>query len=198
MKLTDGSRWGAGAGLLVVLLSAGTAYADTQVPLPNGDRALTTATGVQVDLSRTGERAVISPSLASNGLSRTAAMSGVVYATVHGAKSGTLATGYVIGCQVDLSGGVGIGGDMYVDTSSAYPELTPSINLVPGAVKVVKFDTKTLDPTAGAIGVTYSDRAVQVSGCAGYAQARAVSILTVQNDKGSAEVSLYGKPFSIG
>ncbi|WP_330252155.1 MspA family porin [Nocardia sp. NBC_00565] len=168
------------------------------VPLPDGQQAFTTATGVRIDLSRTGESAVVSPSLAYNGLSRTASMSGTVYATVDGATGGTLVTGYLVGCQVDLSGGVSLGGDVYVSPNSVSPELSPSINLVPGGVARVKFDTKRLDPAAGAVGVEYHDRGVQVDGCAGYAQARAFTMLTVTNERGSAEVTLYGDPFSIG
>ncbi|MBU3067628.1 MspA family porin [Nocardia sp. NEAU-G5] len=198
--VTGAGRWltRGGAGLAVVLLGCGAAHADTVVPLPNGRQALTTATGIRVDFSRTGEQAVISPSIAFNGLSRTASMSATVFATVPGATGGQLVTGYLVGCQVDLSGGLSLGGDMYVSPSSATPEIVPSINLVPGAVAQVKFDTKKIDPKAGAIGVEYHDRGVQVGGCAGYAQARAYSTLTVTNDRGTAEVTLYGQPFSIG
>jgi len=201
MKLVTGAgRWltRGGAGLAVVLLGCGVAHADNVVPLPNGRQTLTTAIGVPVDLSRTGERAVVSPSLAFNGLSRTASMSATIFAKVPGATGGQLVTGYLVGCQVDLSGGLSLGGDVYVSPSSASPELSPSINLVPGGVAQVKFDTKKLDPAAGAVGVEYHDRGVQVDGCAGYAQARSFSTLTVSNARGTAEVTLYGNPFSIG
>jgi hypothetical protein len=201
MKLVTGAgRWltRGGAGLAVVLLGCGVAHADNVVPLPDGRQTLTTATGIPVDFSRTGERAVISPSLAFNGLSRTASMSATVFATIPGATGGQLVTGYLIGCQVDLSGGISLGGDAYISPDSASPEITPSINLVPGGVAQVKFDTKNIDPKAGAVGVEYHDRGVQVDGCAGYAQARAFSTLTVTNTRGTAEVTLYGKPFSIG
>ncbi|WP_319945044.1 MspA family porin [Nocardia macrotermitis] len=174
------------------------AQADTVVPLPNGRQHFTTATGVAVDFSRTGEKAVISPSLAYNGLSRTATMSGTVYATAPGVTGGTLVTGYLIGCQVDLSGGLSLGGDVYIEPDSAWPEVSPGISLVPGGVAQVKFGTKKMDPKAGAIGIEYHDRGVQVDGCAGYAQARSFSTLTVTNDRGTAEVTLYGNPFSIG
>lgn len=174
------------------------AQADTVIPLPNGRQALTTATGIPVDIGRTGERAVISPSLAYNGLSRTASMSATVFATVPGATGGQLVSGYVVGCQVDLSGGLSLGGDVYVAPGSVVPEVSPNISLVPGAVAQVKFDTKKIDPKAGAVGFEYHDRAVQISGCAGYAQARSFSTLTVTNDRGTAEVTLYGQPFSLG
>ncbi len=198
--VTGAGRWltRGGAGLAVVLLGCGVAHADTVVSLPDGRQTLTTATGIPVDLSRTGERAVISPSIAFNGLSRTATMSATVFATVPGAQSGQLVSGYVVGCQVDLSGGISLGGDVYVTPDSASPEIAPSINLVPGAVAQVKFDTKKIDPKAGAVGFEYHDRGIQVGGCAGYAQARSFSTLTVTNDRGNAEVTLYGQPFSLG
>jgi hypothetical protein len=182
----------------VLTLGCGAAHADTVVPLPDGRQHFTTATGVAVDFSRTGEQAVVSPSLAYNGTSRTATMSATVYATAPGATGGTLVTGYLVGCQVDLSGGISLGGDMYVEPDSISPEITPSINLVPGGVAQVKFGDKKMDPKAGAVGIEYHDRGIQVDGCGGYAQARSFSTLTVTNDRGSAEVTLYGNPFSIG
>lgn len=201
MRVIDGiGRWSAGicVGLAVLMLGGGFARADTVVPLPDGEQALTTATGIPVNLTRTGETAIISPSLAANGMSRTAQLTATVYATAPGATAGSVATGYLIGCQVDLSGGLSLGGDVYVSPGSVSPELNPSIKLVPGGVAVVKFGTKKLDPAAGAVGIAYHNRGIQLSGCGGYAQARAFSALTVTNDQGSAEVTLYGDPFSIG
>ncbi|MFI1919269.1 MspA family porin [Nocardia sp. NPDC020380] len=174
------------------------AHADTTIPLPDGEQALTTATGVQVDLTRTGEQAIVSPPLSSTPTSRTASVTATVFAKVQNATKGTLTTGYLIGCQVDLSGGLSLGGDVYVSPSSVTPEIAPSISLVPGGVSQVILDTKNLDPTAGAVGVAYAGRGIEISGCGGYAQARAFSTLTVTNDQGSAEITLYGQPFSVG
>jgi hypothetical protein len=201
MRFDNGvGRWpaGIGVGLTVLMLGCGVAHADTVVPLPDGREALTTATGIPVDLTRTGEIAVISQSLAANGMSRTAQLSATTYATTPGATAGTLDTGYLIGCQVDLTGGLSLGGDVYASPGSVTPEIYPSINLKPGGVAVVKFGTKKLDPAAGAVGVAYRNRGIQLNGCGGFAQARAFSALTVTNDQGSAEVTLYGDPFSVG
>jgi hypothetical protein len=68
---------------------------------------------------------------------------------VDNTTKGTLVTGYLVGCQVDLSGGLSLGRDVYVSPSSVTPEIAPSISLVPGGVSGVKLDTKQLDPTAG-------------------------------------------------
>ncbi|KAA8888582.1 MspA family porin [Nocardia colli] len=201
MRVVEGagrSAAGIGIALAALLLGCGSANADTVVPLPDGEQALTTATGIPVDLTRTGETAVLSPSLAANGMSRTAQLSGTTYATIPGATAGSLETGYLVGCQVDLSGGLSLGGDVYLSPDSVSPELNPSIKLGPGAVAVVKFGTKQLDPAAGAVGIAYRNRGIQLSGCGGFAQARAYSALTVTNDQGSAEVTLYGDPFSVG
>ncbi|WP_460723660.1 MspA family porin [Nocardia heshunensis] len=187
-----------GLGLAVLMLGPAVAHADAVTALPDGEQALTTATGVDVDLTRTGEQAIVSPSLAANGLSRSASVTGVVMAKVAHATKGTLVTGYLVGCQVDLSGGLSLSGDAYISPSSITPEVAPSISLVPGGVSQVVLDTKQLDPTAGAVGIAYAGRGIQLSGCAGYAQARAFSTLTVINDQGSTEVSLYGQPFSVG
>lgn len=180
------------------MLGSGVAHADTTVQLPDGEQALTTASGVQVDLTRTGEQAVVAPSIAGNGLSRTASVTGVVFAKIGNATKGMLTTGYLVGCQVDLSGGLTLGGDVWVSPNSVSPEIAPSIKLVPGGVTAVPLDTKQLDPAAGAVGIAYAGRGIQVSGCGGFAQARAYSTLTVANQQGSTEVTLYGQPFSVG
>lgn len=186
-----------GSCSLAVVL-AGTASADTTIPLPDQTQNFTTATGLAVNLSHTGERAVVSPAIAANGMSRTAWVTGTAFATSPGATSGSLETGYLVGCQVDLSKGVSLGGDFYVDPGSLAPELSTSFALRPGQVVTVKLGTKNLDPKAGAVGVSYHDLGIQVDGCGGFAEARSYTNLTVAGSKGSTVVSIYGQPFSLG
>lgn len=182
----------------IAALSTGTAHADTTIPLPDQTKAFTTATGLAVNLSHTGESALVSPAIAANGMSRTAWVTGTGFATAPGATSGSLETGYLVGCQVDLSKGVSLGGDVYVDTGSVAPELSTSFALRPGQVVTVKLGTKNLDPKAGAVGVSYRDLGIQVDGCGGFAEARSYTNLTVAGSNGSTVVSLYGQPFSLG
>jgi hypothetical protein len=188
-------------GVLAALgvVGTGIARADIVVPLPDGVNALTTATGIKVDLRRTGETATVSPSLAANGMTRTAWVSGTDMATVTGATSGALEAGYLVGCQVDLSGGVSAGGDIWVSPpDSLSPELTTNFTIKPGQVATVKLGTKPLTPRAGKVGFAYRNLNIQVDGCGGYAEARSYAKLTVVNATGSTVVTLYGKPFSLG
>jgi hypothetical protein len=171
--------------------------ADAVVHLPDGGQHLETANGINVDFTRTGETAVISPSLAAIPTSRTAWLSGTVFAKVPGATGGTLEVGYLVGCQSDISGGLTLGGDMYVEPGNIYPEFEDSVQIKPGAVTDMKLGTKTIDKTAGAVGYQYSSRGLQIDGCVGAAEARSYSILTVTNDQGSAAITIYGRPFSL-
>src|SRR5690606_36635221 len=68
---------GAAATIAVGLFSAGAANADTFVPLPDGEKL-----GPGVTITRTGEHAVVSPSLAANGAGRVAWVSGNATADV--------------------------------------------------------------------------------------------------------------------
>ncbi|MFF2550799.1 MspA family porin [Nocardia sp. NPDC058058] len=181
-----------------VLLSSGSAGADSFIPLPDGGKSFTTATGIAVDITRSGEGATISPALAANSMSRTVWVSGRSLATVDGASAGTLETGYLLGCQVDLSGGMSAGGDLAVGIESFVPEIVSSIELKPGAVAAVSLSKKELAPEAGAVGYGYHNRGLQIDGCGGYAQARGFTNLTVRNGGGSTVVTLYGAPFTLG
>ncbi|MET9492896.1 MspA family porin [Nocardia sp. NPDC006630] len=191
--------------------SPGAALADTIVPLPDGH-----IEGPGVKITSVGERAIISPSLASNGAGRTAWLSGNVIAEVvvpdgtvgpnNGPKnfpgtndSGThgssnLTVGYVVGCQVAL-------GALTANTAftiSTSPSLIGgfSFPLSPGQVnwlsinniELVKSDTYQMQ---------YQDIPMDIQGCGGYAQARQFSVVEVIGAD-YAKVTLYGQPFSLG
>ncbi|MFE3190662.1 MspA family porin [Nocardia sp. NPDC059240] len=96
------------AGLITsVLLAAGPATADTQVALPGGTGEFTGPDGVVVQLTRSGEQADISGSMAASPLSRNVMVSAVAAVTVTAppgvtVTGGRIETGYLVGCQVDL------------------------------------------------------------------------------------------------
>jgi len=52
--------------------------------------------------------------------------------------------------------------------------------------------------TNGVGGVTYSQQKFGVDGCAGFAEARAIVNVKVSTDDFKGNITLYGKPFSIG
>ncbi|MFI1238115.1 MspA family porin [Nocardia salmonicida] len=209
--------WSVGAAVAVTigLLSAGAADADTVVPLPDGQKA-----GPGVTLSRTGERAVVSPSLAANGAGRVVWVSGNARADVqvtpegevgpyngptnrsgsnnsstHGASQ--LNTGYIVGCQVSIGDeaiAAGLAGG--VSTLGASAGGAIGLHLGPGQVAFVQIDAKDiLKP--GVYSVEYQDAEIDVQGCAGYAQARSYSVVEIIGDHYS-KTTLYGAPFSIG
>ncbi|MFF5037196.1 MspA family porin [Nocardia salmonicida] len=209
--------WSVGAAVAVTigLLSAGAADADTVVPLPDGQKA-----GPGVTLSRTGERAVVSPSLAANGAGRVVWVSGNARADVqvtpegevgpyngptnrsgsnnsstHGASQ--LNTGYIVGCQVSIGDeaiAAGLAGG--VSTLGASAGGAIGLHLGPGQVAFVQIDAKDiLKP--GVYSVEYQDAEIDIQGCAGYAQARSYSVVEIIGDHYS-KTTLYGAPFSIG
>ena len=197
------------------LLSTGAANADVFVPLPDGQKL-----GPGVTVSRTGEHALISPSLAANGAGRVVWVSGNAIADVsitpegaigpnkgasgapgtnnsspHGASQ--LSTGYIVGCQVSIADNAisaGVSGGINLSGGSLGGSI--GLNLGPGDVKFVQIDYKDiLKP--GVYSVEYQDAEIEIQGCAGYAQARAYTVVEIIGDNYS-KVTLYGAPFSIG
>ncbi|MEV5838371.1 MspA family porin [Nocardia sp. NPDC052112] len=197
------------------LLSTGAANADVFVPLPDGHKL-----GPGVTVSRTGEHALISPSLAANGAGRVVWVSGNAIADVSVTPEGTigpnngasgapgtnnssthgasqLSTGYIVGCQVSIADNAisaGVSGGINLSGGSLGGSI--GLNLGPGDVKFVQIDYKDiLKP--GVYSVEYQDAEIEIQGCAGYAQARAYTVVEIIGDNYS-KVTLYGAPFSIG
>ncbi|MGY4102986.1 MspA family porin [Nocardia sp. R16R-3T] len=206
---------GAAAAVAMGLLSTGAANADTFVPLPDGQK-----NGPDVTLTRTGEHALISPSLAANGAGRVVWVSGNAIADVNVTPEGTvgptngatgapgtnnssthgvsqLNTGYIVGCQVSIASdaiSAGLSGSINLSGGSLGGSI--GVNLGPGEVKFVQIDYKDiLKP--GRYSVEYQDAEIEVQGCAGYAQARAYTVVEIIGDNYS-KTTLYGQPFSIG
>ncbi|TQF74048.1 mspA family protein [Rhodococcus spelaei] len=205
---------GAAAAVAIGLMSTGVASADTFVPLPDGSKS---AAGVVV--TRTGESALISPSLAANGAGRTAWVSGTVTADVssitkdgeagpyNGAKNeqGTnnssthgisrISTGYIVGCQVDITGlGGSIGGGIDLNGPSLSGSLTVPVSA--GQVKFVNITGKDIKKN-GKYSVQFQDTQLEIQNCGGYAQARSYTVVEIVGDNYS-KTTLYGQPFSIG
>ncbi|WP_433199071.1 MspA family porin [Nocardia sp. CA-107356] len=206
---------GAAAAVAMGLLSTGAANADTFVPLPDGQKA-----GPDVTLTRNGEHALISPSLAANGAGRVVWVSGNAIADVAVTPEGTigpnngasgapgtnnssthgasqLSTGYIVGCQVSIASdaiSAGISGGINLSGGSLGGSI--GLNLGPGEVKFVQIDYKDITKP-GVYSVEYQDAEIEIQGCAGYAQARSYSVVEIIGDHYS-KTTLYGQPFSIG
>lgn len=208
---------GAAAAVAIGLFSTGAANADTFVPLPDGQKAAPSGT---VTITRTGEHAVISPSMAANGAGRVVWVTGNAVAEITETPEGTagpnngpangngsnnssthgtsqLNTGYIVGCQVNIADNAitaGLSGGISLSDASVGGSI--GVNLGPGEVKFVQIDSKDVTKP-GTYSVEYQDAEIQLQGCAGYAQARSYTVVEIIGDHYS-KTTLYGQPFSIG
>ena len=146
-------------------------------------------------------------------------VSGKVRVTVGGeAEGGTIAAGYIIGCQVNV--GVGAGASGGVENTTAPSEngglsstTTPSagaetsLELGPGQTEYVPIVNTTDSDDDGVTdytfsgssgGVAYSQEYFKFSNCGGFAEGKAKVTVTVDTDAVKGVVNLYGKPFSLG
>ncbi|MFI2442937.1 MspA family porin [Rhodococcus sp. NPDC019627] len=209
---------GAAAAVALGLMSTGAASADTFIPLPDGSKA-----GPNATLTRTGESALSSPSLAANGAGRVAWVSGTVVADVKGIKEATdvpegnstaktegsyngtngttthgvsrVSTGYIVGCQVDITG-LSANPTFSLGLDSLTTSTSLSVPLNSGEVKYVPVAAKDIKKD-GVYALQYLDAELQVQKCGGFAQARSYSVVEIVGNDYSKSV-LYGAPFSIG
>ncbi len=184
-------------------LIAGSGAADA-ARLPNGAKTTTGIDGQKVTIKRTGERFRIQHSVANNGAGRAAAISGTYRASVNKGK-GTMVVGYLVGCQVDITGfSGGISGSIALSGPSLSGSLSVPLN--PGQVKFVHGEGVSLHEGKGTVMVDSFQLDVQQ--CGGYASARsAVKVMAadgldtedgLSGDSGFLQATLYGKPFSLG
>lgn len=92
--------------------SVGAANADTFVPLEDGSISQTLPDGTVVTVTRTNEKANISPSLGATPTHRNVWVSGRAEVKLDGPsskKGGRIQPGYIVGCQVNISGTGGAG-----------------------------------------------------------------------------------------
>ncbi|MFI2248087.1 MspA family porin [Rhodococcus sp. NPDC019609] len=209
---------GAAAAVALGLMSTGAASADTFIPLPDGSKA-----GPNATLTRTGESALSSPSLAANGAGRVAWVSGTVVADVKGIKEATdvpegnstaktegsyngtngttthgvsrVSTGYIVGCQVDITG-LSANPTFSLGLDSLTTSTSLSVPHNSGEVKYVPVAAKDIKKD-GVYALQYQDAELQVQKCGGFAQARSYSVVEIVGNDYSKSV-LYGAPFSIG
>ncbi|MGB3699076.1 MAG: MspA family porin [Gordonia sp. (in: high G+C Gram-positive bacteria)] len=172
--------------------------------------------GGSVTIRLYDEAARVSRAVTNIPTSREVMVSGKVrVTTAGGVKGGNINAGYVVGCQVNFGAGVGAHGKITGGPTdegyafSASPKDfggTGQIELSPGkAAYVPVVSTVIGDDTVNSFtfkgaqgGVAYSGERFGVDGCAGYAQAQARVTVKVSTDTFKGNVTLYGKPFSIG
>ncbi|WOC11365.1 MspA family porin [Gordonia sp. MP11Mi] len=186
---------------------AGTADAGK---LPGGFKSKNLGEGNSVQIRLYDESVTRSKAVTNVPTSREAWVSGKIAITTKGdVKGATLTAGYQVGCQLTFGAGAGAKtSDITADTTSV--EVTPSGNfeLGPGEsafkplINVAGSDSdadiNAISFSNGRGGLAYSQERFGVDGCAGYASARAIVKVQVKTDTFKGNVTLYGKPFSIG
>ncbi|AZG46839.1 MspA family porin [Gordonia insulae] len=208
----------AGAAVMgLTSLGAGGAAAG---PLPGGYVTKTLVDGTPVTVRLFDESVNVQRAVTNVATSREVWLSGKVKVTVGGkATGGTIAGGYLVGCQVDFGAGAKGGAGVEVAPGgSGGATVTPGGNagggftLGPGKSSYVPvINTTSGDSTAykkytvngytfkGANGgVAYSQEKFGLDGCAGYASAKAKIRVSVNTDAVKGVITLYGKPFSLG
>lgn len=213
---------GAAATAALGLFSTGAANADTFVPLPGGNVVQTFSDGTQVHGWLDGESANINPSLGSTPVHRNAWVSGVAHVHLTGDSSvtgGSIYPGYVVGCQVNISGG-GVNAAPSVGASwDSSGNVTPSasmgsggnLTLGPGQAQAFYIlDLEKKDDfgqsshkthtsfTGNDASVAWKDETIGLTGCGGYAQARSFVSYEISSGHIQGWVTLWGQPFSLG
>ncbi|WP_433678705.1 MspA family porin [Nocardia sp. CA-119907] len=211
------------AAALVLLTTPPAAVADTVVPLPGADLTKTLSDGTVVHVWLDNESANINPSMGATPLHRNAWTTGTAHFALTPGNTTTagalIKPGYVVGCQVAINGGGVNGGPTAGVTVGSNGSVTPSLsgnagaNLSLGPGQAQSFyildlekadgfgaDThKTHNWVNGTSGsVAWADETIGLSGCAGYAQARAFVSYEIDTDNITSWVTIWGQPFSIG
>ncbi|WP_216892720.1 MspA family porin [Nocardia alni] len=221
-SLTRAAGIGVVATAALGLFSTGAANADTFVGLPGGNVTQTFSDGTQVHGWLDGESANINPSLGSTPVHRNAWVSGTAHVHLTGNASvngGNIYPGYVVGCQVNISGANASGSPSVGGSWDSSGNVTPSagvgtsgnLTLGPGQAQAFYIlDTEKADDFGNDIHKTYtaftgndasvawSDETIGLTGCGGYAQARSFVSYEISDDHIQGWVTLWGKPFSIG
>lgn len=194
------------AGAALMGLSVAPAPANA-APLPGASKTKAVPGG-SVTINLFDESARVSRAVTNIPTSREVMVSGKVRVTTSGdLKGGAINAGYIVGCQVDFGASAGADGKVSVDPAGS-PTLggTGGIKLGPGQagyvpIVVSKTDdeiTNSFAFTSARGGVVYSNERFGVDGCAGYAQARAKVTVRVKSPSFVGNITMYGKPFSIG
>ncbi|RPA65314.1 hypothetical protein EF294_05680 [Gordonia oryzae] len=206
-------------GAAALLSAAGVAAADVHVALPSQTDTQRLGDGTVVTVTRTGETANINPSLGGTPLHRNAWVS-ASYAVHTSAKAKKIKVqaGYIVGCQINISGVTGSGnGSDTVSTTSGAASSTGvggggQLTIGPGqAANVYVNDVESADDFGNdkhsssvsfkgvdSAKLSYVNETIQINGCGGYAQARSYAKVTVVTSNAEQISTFYGKPFSLG
>lgn len=196
------------AAAVIGATSMGAGHAEAQ-KLADGYKKVTGFNGEQVEMWRKNESGGPVGTVANNPLSRGVSLSGTYTAKGSSGVGGTLHLGYIIGCQVDISGiSLGLSTGFDLTTAALSGAFSLSLPIKPGQVAFVSdvYDTDLSDKGVAALQV--SNYQVELPRCGGYAAARSVvQVLaakgydakdgTLNADGTVMQSTLYGQPFNV-
>lgn len=198
------------AGAAVIGATAMTPGAAEAAKLPGASKSVNVGGG-SVNIRLFDESYNIQRSVANNHFSREVFVSGKIRVTTSGkVKGANVKAGYLVGCQLNFgaSGGAGIASDLSEDTllDQDDTQIGAGFELSPGEAgffpvvnaKIGDDTVDSFDFTGARGGVAYSGERFGVDGCAGHAQAMAKVTVKVKAPGYVGNVTVYGKPFSIG
>ncbi|MBB5911234.1 hypothetical protein BJY24_000101 [Nocardia transvalensis] len=176
-------------------------------PLADKSRDKVTDDGWQMRVTKTDENLDRYPNLASTLFSREGFVSLKAVADIDGdgtapVNSGTLALGYQIGCQVDVTSGVAIGvaigPNVTIGVTSGVggsATISPTVYLKPGTITDIPFGTK---PLAGRHGSISSDQVhIKIDGCMGPVSLRSYAQVTISTPTADNSLAVYGDPIYL-
>lgn len=208
----------ASAAAVALPMIVGTpAHADTTVTLPSQNIVKTLKDGTKLTISRTAEKARISPSMGGTPLHRNAWVSARYHVKTSDKKARfKIGAGYIVGCQLTLGAkangtGSGTAAEYNPESATATGQVGGGVTIGPGqTANYVVNDygyaddfgaaahTSAISFANGEGTLLYKNQTMMINGCAGYAQARSYVKVGVQTDHLMQVVFLYGKPFSLG
>ncbi|WP_234391025.1 MspA family porin [Nocardia suismassiliense] len=195
--------------LLAGMWAGGVAGAD---PVADKHRETVTDDGWTLAVTKTEENLDRYPNLASTMFTREGFVSLKAIAEVTGAgaapvSAGSLALGYQIGCQVDVSTGLSLGMGFSVGPNAslniswppsvslgASASVSPNISttLKPGSIATIDFGTK---PLAGPrASITAEQVQVKIDACMGPVSLRSYATARISTPAADNSVTVYGDP----
>lgn len=196
------------AAAVIGATSMGAGHAEAQKLAP-GYKYVTGLDGEKVELWRKDETGLKVGNPSNNPLARDMLLSGTFTAKGSSGVGGNLSVGYIIGCQVDISGiTVGFGGGLNISAPVVSFNGGISIPIKPGQVAILGSITDKDLSDKGVASIQLSNLLVQLPACGGYAAARSWATVTAAkgyspkdgtlNGSGTyMQSTLYGQPFSI-
>ncbi|MBU3062583.1 MspA family porin [Nocardia sp. NEAU-G5] len=194
------------AAAALVAGAFGTASAD---PVADSSRAVVTDDGWQVRVTKAAENLDRVPNLAGSPFTREGFVRLEAIADISGkgrvpVDSGSMAVGYEIGCQVDVSNGLTVGLSAAIGpnvgisvggvNAGASALAIPNVSFAPkpGTITTVPLATKKL--TGAHASVTLDRIQIKIDACMGPVSLRSYAIVSTSTADADNSVAVYGNP----